>query len=43
MTGTDRYDARNYHLCIDANAAGFETAQQMIIGLVEKMQQEKGQ
>jgi cytidylate kinase len=43
MTGTDRYDARNYQLCIDTNAAGFETAQQMIIGLVDKMQQEKGQ
>jgi cytidylate kinase len=37
MTGSDRYDARNYHLCIDSHAAGFETAQQMIIELVEKM------
>ncbi len=42
MTGTDWYDARNYHLCIDAAVAGFEAAQQMIIGLVEKSQQEKG-
>ncbi len=42
MTGTDRYDARNYHLSIDAAAAGFEAAQQMIIGLVEKMQKERG-
>jgi cytidylate kinase len=37
MTNSDRYDARNYHLSIDAGAAGFETAQQMIVGLVEKM------
>ena len=36
MTGSDRYDSRNYHLCIDSHATGFETAQQMIIGLVEK-------
>jgi cytidylate kinase len=42
MTGTDRYDARNYHLCIDANAAGFETAQQMIIEIVNNMRQERG-
>ena len=40
MTGTDRYDARNYHLCIDVATAGFEATQQMIIKLVEKMQQE---
>ncbi len=41
MTNTERYDARNYHLCIDAAAAGFEAAQQMIISLVEKVRQEK--
>jgi cytidylate kinase len=41
MTGTDWYDARNYHLSIDAAAVGFEPAQQMIIGLVEKMQKER--
>lgn len=37
MTGTDRYDARNYHLCIDAEAAGFEAAERMIINLVESI------
>jgi len=42
MTGTDRYDARNYHLCIDASAASFETAQQIIMELVEKKQRETG-
>jgi CMP/dCMP kinase len=42
MTDTDRYDARNYHLCIDSAAAGFETAQQMIVSLVERIQQERG-
>lgn len=42
MTDTDRYDARNYHLCIDTAASGFETAQKMIAGLVERMQQERG-
>ncbi len=42
MTGTDRYDARNYHLCIDSAAAGFETVQKMIISLVERIQQERG-
>jgi cytidylate kinase len=41
MTNTDWHDARNYHLCIDAAAAGFESAQQMIRGLVEKMQKER--
>jgi cytidylate kinase len=39
MTGTDRYDARNYHLCIDAEAAGFETAVRMIADLVESIKQ----
>ena len=42
MTDTDRYDARNYHLCIDSAAAGFEAAQQMIVSLVERTQQERG-
>lgn len=42
MTDTDRYDARNYHLCIDSAAAGFEAAQQMIVSLVERIQQERG-
>jgi len=38
MTGTDWCDARNYHLCINAAAAGFEAAEQMIIRLVGQMQ-----
>ena len=42
MTNTDRYDARNYHLCIDAATVGFEAAQQMIISVVEKVRQERG-
>jgi cytidylate kinase len=41
MTGSDRYDARNYHLSIDAGATGFETAQQMIVELVEKMNRDR--
>lgn len=41
MTNSDRYDARNYHLSIDAGAAGFETAQQMIVELVEKMNRDR--
>ena len=36
MTDTERYDARNYHLCLDAEAVGIEAAVRMIIGLVEK-------
>ena len=41
MAGSDRYDARNYHLSIDAHAAGFEGAQQMIVELVEKINRDK--
>ncbi len=41
-TGTDWNDARNYHLCVDSAAAGFEAAQQMIDELVEKKKQEMG-
>jgi cytidylate kinase len=42
MTGTDRYDARNYHLCIDAASAGFEAAERMIIELVDKTKRDLG-
>jgi cytidylate kinase len=35
MTDTDWCDARNYHLCIDTGAVGFETAERMIADLVE--------
>ncbi len=42
MTGTDQNDARNYHLCIDAAAAGFDAAQQVIIALVEKIKRDMG-
>jgi cytidylate kinase len=42
MTNTDQYDARNYHVCIDAEAAGFETAQRMIIDLVKRRKEALG-
>ena len=42
MTGTDRYDARNYHLCIDVASAGFEAAERMIIELVDKTKRDLG-
>jgi len=34
----DWHDARNYHLCLDAQATGFELAADTIIGLAQKMQ-----
>ncbi len=40
MTGSEWCDARNYHLCIDAEASGFETAQQMIIALADKIKKD---
>ncbi len=42
MTDTERYDARNYHLCIDAEAAGFEAAVRMIVELAEKKKRDLG-
>ena len=42
MTDTERYDARNYHLCIDAEAAGFEAAVRMIVELVERKKRYSG-
>ena len=42
MTGTDRYDARNYHLCIGVASAGFEAAERMIIELVDKTKRDLG-
>ena len=42
MTGTEQYDARNFHVCIDAEAAGFETAQKMIIKMVKRRKEELG-
>jgi cytidylate kinase len=42
MTDTERYDARNYHLCIDAEAAGFEAAVRLTIELVEKKKRDLG-
>jgi CMP/dCMP kinase len=42
MTDTDRYDARNYHLCINSAIIGFEAAEKIIIGLADKMQKERG-
>ncbi len=39
MTDTNHYDARNYHLCIDSSVTGLQAAEQMIIGLVGKIQQ----
>ena len=43
MTKTDWCDARNYHLSIDAGAAGFETAEQMILDLVERKKRDLAQ
>ena len=37
MAGSDWYDARNYHLSIDAQATGFEAAADMIMAFVAKM------
>jgi cytidylate kinase len=34
MTGTDWYDARNYHLCIDSSVVGFSDCVKMITQLV---------
>lgn len=39
MTGLDWHDSRNYHLSIDAEAAGFETTAEMIIMLAQKRTQ----
>ena len=36
MTGADWNDARNYHLCIDTQKAGFRAAEEMIALLVEE-------
>jgi cytidylate kinase len=35
-TDKDWHDARNYHLCLDAQETGFETAADTIIGLVKR-------
>lgn len=35
-TGREWHDARNYHLCLDAQATGFEPAADMIVGLVKR-------
>jgi cytidylate kinase len=40
MTKLEWEDARNYHLSIDSQAAGFENVENMIIGLVEKMKRD---
>jgi len=40
MTGSDWYDARNYHLSLDSHAVGLEASADLIIALVEKMQWE---
>ncbi len=39
MTGTDWNDARNYHLSIDSEAAGFEAAERMVLEMVKKLKQ----
>lgn len=36
-TERDWHDARNYHLCLDSQATGFETAANTIIALAENM------
>ena len=42
MTGTDRYDARNYHLCIDVASAGFVAAERIIFDLGAKTKRDLG-
>ncbi len=42
MTGTDWYDARSYHLCLNVASAGFEAAERMIIELVDKTKRDLG-
>jgi hypothetical protein len=37
MTKLEWEDARNYHLTVNSEAAGFETVENMIVGLVEKI------
>ncbi len=39
MTRADWYDARNYHLCIDASIIDFDTSVAMIAGLVGRLGQ----
>jgi hypothetical protein len=34
MVGIDRFDARNYHLCIDSSVVGFPACVEMIKKLV---------
>jgi len=34
MVGIDRFDARNYHLCIDSSVVGFPACVEMITKLV---------
>jgi cytidylate kinase len=43
MTGTDWTDVLNYHLCIDTAKAGFDTATEMILSLVEKIRKGSSQ
>lgn len=42
MAAEEWTDARNYHLCIDASATGFEEAEKMIVKLVEKTRHNLG-
>jgi cytidylate kinase len=34
MVGIDRFDARNYHLCIDSSVVGFPACVEMITKIV---------
>ena len=43
MTGMEWTDARNYHLCLDTSASGFEAAEEMIVRLVDKIRHKLGQ
>lgn len=37
MTDRDWHDAKNYHLCLDSQATGFETAANTIVALADHM------
>jgi cytidylate kinase len=42
MTGVEWEDARNFHLSVDSQAAGFEAVENMVVALVEKMKADAG-
>jgi cytidylate kinase len=39
-TGLDRFDARNYHLCIDTGAFDFAAAEELVVSLAKNLREE---